>query len=200
MSRKESCVFTMTVTMDLDKKPIPLFSSLWCFFVSMNNIRNTYPHHASHTCCGHRCGLTGGWEYAHCSNLKVVALALQAQTNLLTHIYPSLIFRTQPAFCHPQCVELWCKDVNFSLFGTTCRAALALQTLKETHARPLIFNVENHPSSSWQTKLEQLAETCMPETCMLETHKPEIKPATFINVPKCDCHIHKYKHIARTDF
>ena len=38
-------------------------------------------------------------------------------------------------------MELWCGDIGFSLFDSTC-SCLALQALKASHACPSIFKVE----------------------------------------------------------
>ena len=59
-------------------------------------------------------------------------------------------FQTPPSFYHLQCVELQCKDVKHSQFGSTC-TALALQA---SHARPSTFKIEIFLPSLWQIKLK----------------------------------------------
>ena len=85
-------------------------------------------------CCMRRCGPNGAYKcidslglrawnwdvnYIHCWTLHVATLSLQELMAPLTLTLVSFS-RPCPAFCRLQCAELHRKDVDCSLFGSTC--------------------------------------------------------------------------------
>lgn len=86
--------------------------------------------------CMRTCGLNGACKYIdmklgcqlHALLDSACSCSITARTDGSTHSYASLIPRPRPAFCHLQCAELDCKDVDSG--SVTMLTAVVLITVR----------------------------------------------------------------------